>query len=74
MTISKLTQVSIILGPAIDSIEWEGGIAWDGELGHSKGIHLIDSCVLVLALGQLLEALGDVQRHINQRAVTLTLG
>lgn len=73
VSISELTQVSIILGPAVDSIEREGRIARDGELGHSEGIHLIDSCVLVLALGQLLEALSDVERHVNQCAVTLAL-
>lgn len=57
----------------VDRVQRESSVAGNVELGDGQRIHFLQSLALVVATLQFLQALGDVQRDVNQHTIHLRL-
>jgi len=68
-------QVRILgsLRLGIDGVQGKTGIAGDVELGNGQAVHVLLSLSLAGGPIELLQALGDVERHIDEHAIHIGL-
>lgn len=70
---NKRTTIGRRRGFRIDGVQRKASIAGYIEFGNGQTIHLLQTLILVAAALQSFQALGDVQRYVDEHPIDLGL-